>query len=667
MQITARDLIGADPEEVFQTFPNVVTVVFDDGEVTVMDIADLALSMIFWRFIQAYPQLPLIRKYTIRSTLNGAVFGSNSAKSLMETITKDIYELYNFYTPEQIEPVKRLICIVNNEVGNIGSAISEAYPLDVDLEDFMEMVDHPHAIELRQKCKPDSDSISMYYAELEKFAKNHPDFAINKLSFAIRSGLVNSMQTYQCVGVRGLITEVNSHVIPTAVMTNYTLGMYDIADLAIESRSGAKNLYLTDAALEDSEYFARRLQLLCMVVEKIVYQDCGTTNYLNWEVKGPTYNEFGLMTYEGDLKFMIGKYYLDEATGKLRVIRGKSDSHLNGKTIKLRTVTRCKHPDNRVVCHVCFGKLASNFPGHGNIGYSSAGTMTQQATQGIMSNKHLDKSSSGGQIRLDNVASHFFELTADRTSVAFKQKLSKKKFKIVLPADSAGGLISVSTIANINDLHPPRISRVKDINLVMIEQGEEVYLPVTINQTSLPANLTMEALLHVKRNGFTLDDRNNFIIGFDDWDFSQPVFEIPEMEYNQAEHNAQISSLIESSMVQVTQRHTAHSHDRTLIELFSLVNSKLNVPLSCLEIIMYAVSIHAPDNFDLPRNTDSMMLGIGDKLIRDRSVSAMLAYEDILPGLWGTNSWDPRNRPNSPMDVFVCPDEVVKDPTREQL
>ena len=667
MEVNARDLLQLDPEETFYNFPNVVTVRFDDGGICIMDIADLALSMIFWRFIRAYPDLPLIKKYTIRATLKGSVFGSNSAKSLMETITKDIYEAYNLVTPEQIEPVKRLICIVNNEVGNIGSAISEAYPLDVDLEDFMEMVDHPYAIEMRQKCKPDSDSISVYYNELERFAKSHPDLAHNKLSFAVRSGLVNSMQTYQCEGVRGLITEVNSHVIPTAVMTNYTLGMYDLADLAIESRSGAKNLYLTDAALEDSEYFARRLQLLCMVVEKLDYHDCGSTRYLDWEVKGPSYNEFGLMTYEGDLKFMVGKYYLDETTGKLRVVRGKSDSHLNGKTIKLRTPSRCQHPDNRVICHVCFGKLASNFPAHGNIGYSSAGTMTQQATQGIMSNKHLDKSSSGGQIRLDNVASHFFELTSDRTSVAFKQKMAKKKFKIVIPSDAAAGLISVSTIANINDLHPPRISRIHDINMVISEHGEDVYMPVVVNQTTLPANLTMEALLHIKRNGFTLDERNNFIIDFNDWDFTQPVFEIPEMEYNQAEHNAQISSLIESSMVQVTQRNTAHSHDRTLVELFSLVNSKLNVQLSCLETIMYAVSIQAPNNFDLPRNTDSMMLGIGDKLIRERSVSAALAYEDILPVLWGTNSWNPENRPNSPMDVFVCPQEVIEDRSREQL
>ena len=99
MEVNARDLLQLDPEETFYNFPNVVTVRFDDGEICNMDIADLTLSMIFWRFIRAYPNLPLIKKYTIRATLKGSVFGSNSAKSLMETITKDIYEAYNFVTP----------------------------------------------------------------------------------------------------------------------------------------------------------------------------------------------------------------------------------------------------------------------------------------------------------------------------------------------------------------------------------------------------------------------------------------------------------------------------------------------------------------------------------------------------------------------------------------
>lgn len=659
-----RELLNLTPEQLNEQLPEEVVIQFDEGAFT-LHKPDVVLSSVFWKFHRAYPKLPLLYTHTLPSIMNGEPFGSKTHKKLMEVITHDLYSLYGFNHPNEIANVKRIIFQVNNDLDNVGSMISEEYPLDIDIDDFLDIVEHPEYAKILADLRPDSFSISKFYEKLDALIKTHPDFRGNNLVWAIRCGLVNSMQTYQCTGVRGIVTEVNSTHIPTPVMTNYTRGMYKHEELTIESRSGAKSLYLTDAALEDSEYFARRLQLLCMVVRKIVYHDCGSTHYQNWTVKGPIYDESGVCTYPGDLNFMKGKYYLDEETGTLKTIRNaKKDKHLIGKVIKLRHVRGCIHEKADEICHVCFGALAFNLPAHANIGYVSAADMTKQATQGIMSNKHLDKSSSGGALILDNMARTFLEVNPDRISVRFKEKYSRKRMSIIVPAASATGLVGVVNATNVNDIHPPRASSITNMTICIFSGDTETQIPIMVNKTRIPASLTMDFLMHVKAVGYKLDSNNNFVISLDGWDYDRTVMEIPEMEYNQAEHNAQISMLIESSMKEIQSRAKPESYQRTLEELFMLVNSKLSVQLSCLETIMYATSIYNQDSYDLSRGSDSPILGIGDDLIKGRSMATSLAYEDILPSIYNPDSTIPYNRPNSPMDVFVCPQETIQDVLR---
>lgn len=119
--------------------------------------------------------------------------------------------------------------------------------------------------------------------------------------------------------------------------------------------------------------------------------------------------------------------------------------------------------------------------------------------------------------------------------------------------------------------------------------------------------------------------------------------------------------MIESSVKALTDRENACSPTVTLVELFELVNSKLTVNLAVLEIILYSamvVSIEEGD-YRLPKSWTEKGLGVAGMTIPNRSLSAAMAYEDHRKTICSPKSFFSQGRASHPMDVFLCPAEVM--------
>jgi hypothetical protein len=179
---------------------------------------------------------------------------------------------YNIILPEDKEPVLALIMEVTTNLYNELSIATQQNITSVDILDFVQVVKHPKIEKLLDEIKPTDVSISKTYSEMRKILKD-PSFENNSLIKAYRAKLVNESQLFQCVGVRGFVSEVDGAIMSTPVLTNYTRGMRTVHDAIAESRSAAKAYYFSEGPLQRSEYFARRLQLLAMVVEDISYTD----------------------------------------------------------------------------------------------------------------------------------------------------------------------------------------------------------------------------------------------------------------------------------------------------------------------------------------------------------------------------------------------------------
>lgn len=656
MLLHVRDYLRMSFDDVLE-LPDSVTMVFDDNTEITTSIRRVAYMYHAFDMFRAYPDILILPKHWIDVILNGSPLTSSTHIKILEVMYQDIVAQYKFELPVEREPLWKLIYECTNQIYNAITQQAEAYVASIDVLDFVQIVEHPPVIQAVEQVTGSENSIAQCYDDVVRILKTDPALDHNAVAEAVRADMVSIGQVLQCVSPRGRLTEVDGTILSQPVLSNYTKGLNSLYEFVADSRPAAKSLYFSDAKLQDAEYFARRLQLLCMIVEKIEYKDCGSTRTVDWHVMPPSYNEAGQKTYPGDLVFMLGKYYYD-GSNQLKVIT-HDDPELYDTVIKLRSVLYCELPNPHHVCEVCFGRLSKNVSRFANLGHLCAATMTEQSTQSVLSTKHLDRSSVGTTITLNEVSAQYFEI--DHTGMLYymNKSLQSKSVKLIMNRDSAIGLVDILHIDDLDTLNPVRVSSVECLEIVVRDKNVETAMMIYVSQGNKKVMMTIEFLKHLKTHRWEMDSKSNFIFDLRDWDFSKPIFKLPEMEYSYSDHSNMIAKVIESNMKNIADRETPYSPVSTLQELFSLVNTKINVNIAALEVIIYATMVKAPGEFALGRNVDNPVLGVADQVIKGRSLGTAYSYEDTARELVNPKNFFRLDRQDSKFDVFLCPQEYV--------
>jgi hypothetical protein len=657
--INAREICNKPVEELVH-LPIKFNLVFEDGSTVASSRNKTIYNWYFWQIHRSYPGLPLTSRHCVESILKGQPLSSDTHIELLSKIAEDTVWHFKLSNPADREVLNKLIYQITNNIHDKVTCTAEASVSSIDILDFIEVVDHPMVKQINDSTQPHNDSIVDSYNKILTIIKNNDELANNNLARAVRSKMVNANQVTQCVAVRGFMTEVDGKILPTPIMSNFTEGFTRLHDYVAESRSAAKSHYFSESPLEDAEYFARRLQLLCMTVERLTYTDCGSNEYMEWLVLPPTKDENGATVYQGDLAYMAGKYYLDETSGSLKMIRG-DDPSLHGKILKIRSVLGCRESDKHAVCAVCFGGLSFNLSAYTNLGHICAATMTQQTSQSVLSNKHYQASSVSPTINLSENTGRFFTLTKEKTGYIMDGKYRKLKPTITISRESLPGLVDLHIAQDVTKINPTRVSAITTIDICITDtKGKQLVDTVDLSQGNRGANLSQEFLYYLKDNGWQTDARANFVLDLAKWNFSLPLFKMPDIEYSFSDHSKQVAEIIESKLENLNDRQTPESAVYTLQQLFMLVNAKLNVNIACLEVIIYASMVSKAGTYGLSRGSAEAVMSIAARVMKNRSLSVAFAYQGQQDVILNPSSYYKLDRPDSPFDVFVMPHEVLE-------
>jgi len=322
-------------------------------------------------------------------------------------------------------------------------------------------------------------------------------------------------------------------------------------------------------------------------------------------------------------------------------------------------VINCTYRDPHAVCKVCFGGLSANVSRFANLGHLCSATMTQQTSQSVLSTKHLDTSALSALIVLTEMMGRFFTTNRQKNAYIIRKELKDLNVKLVINSEEVMGLTTMLNVENVDDISPLRVSSIECVEIRITERGEETSYPIFVNQGNRRAVLTSEFLRYVRVHRWQADGSNNLIFNLEGWDFSQPVMKLPDMEYSYSDHSHQIAKVIESSMKNITDRLNPHSPVSTLQELFTLVNTKLNVNIAALEVIIYAIMVPSKGNFGMARNHPNPVLGVNEMVIKNRSLSNVYAYQGQSQSITDPLSFYKNGRPSSIFDVFIDPQAVV--------
>lgn len=674
MRIHARDLLAYDTPTIWNNLRGEFTLVFDDGELQTSHHTT-CYSHVFWGFHKEYQELALLKKHHAQAVIGDGVLTTDTHIKLFDNIVWDIHDLYRDRGVTMDMLVEKVYWI-NNYLHNECMTRLGRYIPSLDIRDFIEVMNHPtvKANEELLKDEPkDTNSIRNQkiidqVTDNVKTVLNSPTaLPFNPVVKTVRHKLVRAAQAYQSLGVRGYLTDTDSKIFPYPIMSGWVKGLHKIHDVMIESRSAAKSLFNSKAPLQDAEYTSRKYQIVGIGLKNLHKGDCGSDRYLTWYVKPVEYGHDGTVLNPGDLAGLAGKYYLDETTNKLAVIKA-GDSHLTGKTLKIRSmVAGCLHHDPYGVCTTCFGELADNVPPRTNIGYAANTTLAQKNSQGILSTKHYDGSAVIETIVIPGEDQAYIRPSRDNSSFLLNPQKNAAKVQVAILTDEA---ISLTDVQDVEDVHLLSVHRVTALTTMAVvitdKRGVINYYPISICIGKRLSGFTYKMLEHIKKKGWSIDttgDKPRFLFDMDGWDYDEPIAALPFRHFSTSDYSKEISEIIESKVGDLKARNTNEAPEVILMELFDLVNKRMDVKLSVLEVMLLGSMVVDSEvgDYRIPKPWTSKGVGVTLATIPNRSLSGAMAFQGHSVFLTSPTSFNSHNRPSLPMDVFVCPKEAVDD------
>jgi len=278
-------------------------------------------------------------------------------EKILLSILNDIKDTYpNEITANILDNVKRLGFKYSTLVGCTMSLDDCYFPEAATLRDSLYESDDPR----EQLMALSSNDVITQLKENFKY------------SFLIESGARGSWdQVKQLILTRGFISNFDGEILPLPIKHNLIEGLTE--EEFFYSTYGCRK-GLLDVALNTgtSGYLSRKLIFTCANLQiHTELDDCGTTDFLNIEVKTPR-----------KAKMLVNRY-MKEGDSLVLITKDTCMDLLN-KTVEVRSPILCKSP---MLCKTCYGdlhkKLNSRF-----VGIIAAQTLGERSTQLVLRTFH---------------------------------------------------------------------------------------------------------------------------------------------------------------------------------------------------------------------------------------------------------------------------------------
>ena len=659
--IHIRTLFKISLEEIRELRTN-LNIVFEDGvELKDLNYKHIIVFRFLLDFINEIKPMEITSDIWIDNYLENGYFNKSTYTKMYSTILKKYVEKYikPTYDITLLKPLLQGMYRAINKIPRYLNDVIGKYVISVDIQDIIYVQFQEELLESIKEVHehPSQANILKSYDTLDRIVREKLDKE-NIIRLIYLSGMVSLNQIKQLFGSRGYLTELDNSIFKYPMSNSFTLGAKNIYELTIESRAGAKALYLSTKAIQNSEYMARELQLAGMYIERIEWTDCGQKDY----------KEF-LIT-ENNFKNFIGKRFYNEETQQEDTVRQELKDKLIGKDVKIRIATRCKLRDKKKVCAACIGDLAFSILPHFNLGHVAITTVTRDITQSILSTKHLTGSATSGEIVLRPDVEKYFTLRNKNKLFINKQLAERKTVDLYLHIlQSEVPTFYTALKKNLQDINLNQGS-VENIILEIKDNRNNEHKFESLNMKAgsrrPQLSINMWNYLIKNRDRITLNEYDHYVIPLDEWNHKDPIFKYEEKEFDFAALSKQFKSLLESRKYlkdRKTGRYIPEYTPEVLLEkLFELVNTKLSVNIAKLEILVYAFIAQDFNNrdYDLGRNSKYRDL-IGLKFaIAGRSLGSALNWDENAKKVYYPHSYIPDKKPDHPLDVLLSPNEVVK-------
>jgi len=260
-------------------------------------------------------------------------------------------------------------------------------------------------------------------------------------------------------------------------------------------------------------------------------------------------------------------------------------------------------------------------------------------------------------------------MVKDNDSYAFRANVTGRqnsRVSMIVTQNDAFGIKDIKTPEDIYKLDITRITRIGAIVMMVTNKLGTEYYPIEIKDSGKYGAFTEKFLEYIITNGYALDSQDRYVIDVTDWRFATPVIKMPQIEYSFLQLSAEVKNMLKTMKV-VKDVRTKESPETILQQLFDLINSKLDVNLALLEVLVYAFTINNMESYDyqLGRNRKDQEIADIKHNMHNRSLGGFYAWEYVAKGIASPLTFSKRKRTNHPLDVMMCPNETVAEYTKK--
>lgn len=276
------------------------------------------------------------------------------------------------------------VSLTNYNLRGISLELSQIMGFHFDEKTFIEMYNDPIIKEIMNTRLPEDAQpieieqiIDECEAKLISYLKTLPN---NPISIILRAGTgIKIKQLIEFLVMMGQKPSLEGEIMPIAIETSSLVGgLNRPAYQYIDACGARKPLIMNYKEMGNAGYFSRKMLELARTLElSREVSNCDTKYLVKYNIRTKKH-----------LRKLVGKYYKINADDDLKLLK-ITDTHLIGKTIRVRSAVTCACGQNHV-CARCVGEIANlNWDiAEGIAGFESE-EASKEVEQNILSSKHL--------------------------------------------------------------------------------------------------------------------------------------------------------------------------------------------------------------------------------------------------------------------------------------
>lgn len=570
-----------------------------------------------------------------------------------------------FDNPVFYDYIKQLVFTWHNQCHNYLSVKGEVGVVSARAVDIVHVYRHPKVADLKRRVNEGITSQADAGKEFEQIMMTEPEFDKSVFGLLYRTRSVSSVQSYQLIISRGDVFDLNNVILPNTVKSSYADGITNLADSLGDSKGAGFSLISNGSALQDSEWFHKKIHNLSQVVQGIQFQtDCGSTT-------GPVLK---LISKEFK-KSLAGRWTINPDGTNTLLTYAELEKLETGDTIRIRDVAWCHFSKGGKPCSKCFGKMESALPYNpytkkGAVpGLFYGSTFAEPIGQSILKTKHRIGTATSKGFVVQRADADYITTDESGDFIYFHKDILNDESDpcIILDKDTQQDFSDYQFMDSLDDLDATRLRTYESIKLrinivnPMFDNKKAVHYPIIVTTiASRDARMTKTFIEYLLSKPMEEEGRT-FKISLKDYNFKEPAFELPQVNEDLDAYRRRVEGFLKFAHVnrRWDVKVTPELHGETMIAFWKVVDEKYKEANSIMHsIFLWSCMARDPENLDYgipvgdePRNFISLHdavlnRGLGNSLLYGWQASALLGHP---------NNMMIKNRQGGGLEAFMHP------------